>query len=160
MLETSDFQTEDVALSEVADEIVQALAALLKETGGRVTIDQLPTVRANRTQISLLFQNIVENALKYREPGRVPEIHISGTDNPPGQITVMFEDNGQGIDVAFQDRIFEMFKRLHRKDEVAGFGLGLTLCRRIALNHGGDIEVRSQPGEGSCFSVVLPRVRQ
>ena len=155
-----DFQTEEVALSEVADEVVRALAALLKETGGRVTIDHLPTIRASKTQISLLFHNIVENALKYHEPKRVPEIHISSTDNPPGQTTVTFQDNGQGIEVALQDRIFEMFKRLHRKDEVAGFGLGLTLCRRIALNHGGDIEVRSQPGEGSCFSVVLPKVRQ
>ena len=152
-----ELRCETVSLEQVAHEICADLAAAIQDVGAKVTIEPLPDIRAHRSQIATLFQNLVENALKYRHPERRPEITISARPVDRHSVSIDFADNGIGIEPAHHDRIFQLFKRLHRVDQVNGVGIGLTLCRRIALNHDGWVRVTSDPGQGSTFSLQVPR---
>jgi signal transduction histidine kinase len=149
---------EPVAIQDVAQSVEEMLAALISENGAKLIIDDaLPVVDGHPAQIRTLVQNLVENAIKYRDPDRPPVVTLASADTEqPGVTAFTVSDNGIGISPKYLGRIFELFKRLHRSDEVAGAGLGLTLCRRVALNHGGDIQVASDPGRGTTFTVSLP----
>ncbi|MDF9301592.1 ATP-binding protein [Tritonibacter mobilis] len=147
-----------VSLYDVGTRVRDMLGSLVAETGAEISIDEnLPNVLGNHTQLRVLLQNLIENAIKYRDPSRPPVVVVSKLDAADAKETgFSVADNGLGIAEAHQHRVFEMFKRLHREDEVAGAGLGLTLCRRVALNHGGDIQVSSKLGQGTTFTVSLP----
>ncbi|WP_299874982.1 ATP-binding protein [uncultured Sulfitobacter sp.] len=147
-----------VSLYDTAMGVRDLLGSLMAETGAEITIDDdLPIMSGNATQLRVLQQNLIENALKYRDPSRPPNVTVSRVKSrDPTTVSFSVQDNGLGIAAAHQTRIFEMFKRLHRSDEVAGAGLGLTLCRRVALNHGGDIQVASELGKGTTFTVSFP----
>lgn len=137
-------------------EIVQEVRNILdpNETGIIKTDGQLPVVRGIRTQLHQLFLNLISNGLKYIKPGLSPQVTIIFADNDTHWI-LEFQDNGIGIDPKNFDAIFQMFRRLHRKDEFLGTGIGLTICKKIVENHQGEISVNSAPGEGSSFTVTL-----
>jgi len=113
-----------------------------------------------------LLQNLIGNALKFHKHGVAPIIHISGmmiqnrrhtgSEQPKSLCQIEIQDQGIGISAEHLDKIFGMFKRLHRKDEYEGTGIGLAVCQRIAAQCGGGISVRSILGEGSTFTVTLP----
>ena len=151
-------ECERISLEKVARETCAVLAASIQGSNATVTIDALPEIEAHPGQIAAVFQNLIENALKYRHPDRDPEISISAAQCNQMSVSVKVKDNGVGIEPEHHDRIFQLFKRLHRGDEIEGVGLGLTLCRRIAQNHNGTISVASDPGRGSTFSLDLPRI--
>ncbi len=130
------------------------LRGAIADSGAMVTHDLLPDVMADETQLVRLFQNLVGNAIKYQNPG-VPRIHISAVKNGGGKWTFSVRDNGLGIDPQYFDRIFVMFQRLHKREEFAGTGIGLAICKKIVERHGGEISVQSQPGKGSTFSFAL-----
>ena len=130
------------------------LRGAIADSGAMVTHDPLPAVLADETQLVQLFQNLVGNAIKYQNPG-VPRIHISAIKNGGGKWTFSVRDNGLGIDPQYFDRIFVMFQRLHKREEFAGTGIGLAICKKIVERHGGEISVQSQPGKGSTFSFAL-----
>jgi PAS domain S-box-containing protein len=130
------------------------LRGAIADSGALVTHDLLPAVLADETQLVQLFQNLVGNAIKYQNPG-VPRIHISAIKNGGGKWTFSVRDNGLGIDPQYFDRIFVMFQRLHKREEFAGTGIGLAICKKIVERHGGDISVESQPGKGSTFRFAL-----
>jgi PAS domain S-box-containing protein len=130
------------------------LRGAIQESGALVTHDPLPPVLADEMQLVQLFQNLVGNAIKYQKPG-VPKIHISAVKNGGKQWTFAVKDNGLGIDPQYFERIFGMFQRLHKREEFAGTGIGLAICKKIVERHGGTISVESQPGEGSTFSFEL-----
>jgi light-regulated signal transduction histidine kinase (bacteriophytochrome) len=109
---------------------------------------------ADERQLIQLFQNLVGNAIKYQNPG-VPKVHISAAKNGGKQWIFSVQDNGLGIDSQYFDRIFGMFQRLHKREEFAGTGIGLAICKKIVERHGGNISVESQPGEGSTFRFDL-----
>ena len=110
------------------------------------------------SQLRQLFQNLVSNALKYTdEPS--PTVRVTAERDGDAWV-VSVADDGVGIDPAEQDRIFEVFQRLHTYEEHAGTGIGLALCKRIVERHGGDIRVDSEPGAGSTFLVSLPSERR
>jgi light-regulated signal transduction histidine kinase (bacteriophytochrome) len=101
-----------------------------------------------------LFQNLIGNGIKYQNPG-TPRIHISAAARSPKQCVFSIQDNGLGIAPQYFDRIFVMFQRLHKREEFAGTGIGLAICKKIVERHGGLISVTSQPGQGSTFQFVL-----
>src|ERR1700723_586843 len=123
------------------------LRGAIQESGALVTHDPLPSVLADEMQLVQLFQNLIGNAIKYQNPG-VPKVHISATKNGGKQWTFAVKDNGLGIDPQYFERIFGMFQRLHKREEFAGTGIGLAICKKIVERHGGTISVESQPGQG------------
>lgn len=129
------------------------LRGLIEESRALISHDRLPLLYADERQIAQLFQNLIENALKYRG-GRAPRVHI-GAQAAGDEWTISVADNGLGIPADRQTAIFEVFKRLHGR-EIRGTGLGLALCKRIVENYGGRIWVDSQPGQGSTFRFTLP----
>jgi signal transduction histidine kinase len=145
-----------VALNAVVDEAMRSLTLAVADAKAHVTVDpDLPTVSGDADELRRLFQNLIDNALKYREPGRSPEVHVTARrDGAMWRLSV--SDNGIGIAPEHFDRIFQIFRRLHSRDKYEGTGIGLALCRRIAERHNGEIQVDSEPGVGSTFHVLLP----
>jgi len=144
-----------VALDRTMAELRDVLAARLADTGAVLRIDPMPVVKGYPSLLSLLFQNLLSNALKFMPPGRAPEVSVS-VRVAKGVATVTVADNGIGIAQEHVALLFQPFQRLHLRSEYEGVGLGLALSRQIAEAHGGSIQVCAQPGGGSRFSVRLP----
>jgi len=130
------------------------LRATIQESGAEVTHDALPNVLADEMQLTQLFQNLVGNAIKYQNTG-IPRVHISVSGINGAKRKFSIKDNGLGIDPQYFERIFGMFQRLHKREEFAGTGIGLAICKKIVERHGGSISVESEPGQGSTFSFDL-----
>lgn len=137
---------------QVLQQVLTDLKALQEETGAVVTHDPLPTVLADESQMTQLFQNLITNAIKFRGP-EVPVVHL-GAEPVSGGWRLSVRDNGIGIEPAYRERVFEAFQRLHSR-EYPGTGVGLAICQRIADRHGGRIWVESAPGRGSTFFFTL-----
>ncbi|MFZ3049019.1 MAG: ATP-binding protein [Desulfatirhabdiaceae bacterium] len=136
-------------------EALSNLKATITETGARITHDHLPEVYADRTQLTQVFQNLIGNAIKFRNPDNIPRIHISSKQQDTMWIFSV-QDNGIGMDPKYFDRIFTIFQRLHTRQAYPGTGIGLALCKRIIERHGGCIRVESEPEKGTVFRFTLP----
>jgi len=148
-------QTTVVNATDAVKAAVDNLKGLIAETGATVVFGELPELRASRTQLIQLFQNLIGNGIKYRRDVP-PRIEVAATRD--GSYWVFsVTDNGVGIAPAYQEKIFNLFQRLHGRD-VPGTGLGLAICRKIVQSHGGRLWVESEPGQGSRFSFSLPDV--
>lgn len=141
---------------EIARQVVSDLEVRLEQCGGRVEVGSLPPFEADPTQLRLLLQNLVGNALKFHREGVPPVVRIEGADRGR-QVLLTVTDNGIGFDEKHKDRIFRIFQRLHTRQEYEGTGLGLAVCEKIAQRHGGTITAAGRPGEGAVFTVILPR---
>jgi PAS domain S-box-containing protein len=141
----------------VVQRAVENLRTMLEETGGEVTVGELPAVQGDETQLLQLFQNLVANALKFH--GETPP-RVEVAAEPQGREGWRFtvKDNGLGIDPQYFERIFIIFQRLHGREEYPGTGIGLAICKKIVERHGGRIGVESRPGKGSTFWFTLPAV--
>ena len=144
----------ETSSEEALQQALVNLRGAIEESHAVVTHDPLPTVLADEMQLVQLFQNLVGNAVKYQNPG-IPRIHISAARNGGNKWRFSIKDNGLGIDSQYFDRIFGMFQRLHKREEFAGTGVGLAICKKIVERHGGSISVESQPGHGSTFHFAL-----
>jgi PAS domain S-box-containing protein len=155
---TSGKEFQMTSSTDALDEALANLMGAVEESRGVITHDVLPDVMADRSQLTQLFQNIIGNAIKYRstEP---PRIHVSAKKNRAREWVFSMRDNGLGIDPQYFEKIFEMFQRLHRREEFSGTGIGLTLCKKIAERHGGRIWVEANAGPGSTFHLALPESR-
>ncbi len=140
-----------VAVFEAA---VANLEVAVAESGATVTHGDLPAVKGDFTQLAQLLQNLLSNALKYRSDF-APVIHVSA-ERQNGNFRFAVRDNGIGIDPKYSDRIFQLFQRLHTRDEYPGTGIGLAICKKIVERHGGRIWVESAPGQGSTFYFTIP----
>jgi len=144
-------------LDEVLAKATSNLDAALRESGGRITHDPLPTLPADAAQLVQLFQNLLANALKFRGEA-APAVHV-GARHLDNEWLISVADNGIGIDPAHFDRIFVIFQRLHTRDRFPGTGIGLAVCKKIVLRHGGRLWVESAGvGKGSTFFFTLPDV--
>jgi PAS domain S-box-containing protein len=144
-----------VNLAGVAREVVSDLELRIERTGGRVEMNELPTIDADPSQMRQLLQNLIDNGLKFHRPEEAPDVKVYGK-LLNGRSQIIVEDNGIGFDEKYLDRIFTIFQRLHARLEYEGTGVGLAVCRKIAERHGGTITAKSKPGEGSTFIVTLP----
>lgn len=152
-----------VNLQQVVSEVVSDLDTLLNSVGGKVIIQNLPSIQADALQMHQLFQNLLGNAIKFQRPGIPPEIRISSAAsqvNGKPAVEVQVTDNGIGFDQQYAEDIFKPFRRLHGRDEYEGTGLGLAICQKIVVRHHGRIMVNSLPDKGTTFTILLPTTRQ
>ena len=143
-------------LESIFTQIQSNLEVSIKENNALISHDPLPTVMADKTQIAQVFQNLISNALKFRGKSQ-PEIKISAEKRKNDWLFGV-KDNGIGIDPKHSDRIFEVFKRLNKKRDYPGTGIGLSICKKIIERHGGQIWVESELGKGSIFYFTLTNV--
>ena len=141
-------------LNEVVDKALANLQDIVRQTGASVSYDGLPTVGAPETPMIQVFQNLLGNAMKYRQTGRPPEIRITAEQRATDYVISVI-DNGIGIDPQYTNQIFGIFKRLHGQ-EYSGAGMGLAICQKIVERFGGKIWVESEPGKGSQFQFKCP----
>lgn len=157
----------DVALERVLQDVLGDLDQTIASTGARVEVGPLPCLEGDVVQMRQLFQNLVSNALKYRAPHTSPRVTVeaeyldhSGRVIGAGRGAVLarirVSDNGIGFEPEYAERIFELFQRLHGRDQYDGTGIGLGVCRRIVSRHGGTITAEGRPGDGATFTVTLP----
>lgn len=134
--------------------VTQNLHQAIQDSGATIICGQLPTVHADPSQMTQVFQNLVANAIKFRK-AEPPEVHVEATRRESDWLFSV-RDNGIGIDPQFAERIFVIFQRLHTHEEYPGTGIGLALCRKVIERHGGRIWVESQPGQGATFFFTIP----
>lgn len=146
-----------VSLDDVVAQVLSEMDVELNNCGATVRVGELPKVYGSARDLHTCLFHLSENALKFRKPGRCLRLEISDTtsDHANGVVEVSVKDNGIGIPPESHDVIFDMFKRLNPERKYPGIGLGLSICRRIAIAHGGAIAVTSQKGEGACFTLRL-----
>ncbi|MFO7712271.1 MAG: ATP-binding protein [Dehalococcoidia bacterium] len=137
----------------VVEQATANLKIAIEECGASVTYDVLPGVLGDEGQLVRLFQNLIGNAIKFRGD-EAPCVHISAL-RWHNVVTFSVKDNGIGIDPQHSRTIFEIFRRLHTREEYPGTGMGLAICRKIVERHGGRISVQSRPGEGSTFFFTI-----
>lgn len=145
----------EVDLSEIVGEIVQNIKTTLIEKKASVLCDDLPKIQATEIHMMQLFQNLIENGIKYNNSDK-PEVRISVIDEPKNYI-FKIQDNGIGIAPEYHNHIFEMFKRLHTREEYQGTGIGLALCQKIAQGYKGSLIVEASSSKGTTFALVLPK---
>ena len=145
---------EAVELSALFEQVTDSLGVKIAETDATVsTPSTTATVRGDPSQLAQLFQNLLDNAITYNTGH--PEVGISVRSHD-GEVAVAVSDNGIGMEADQIDEIFEVFQRLHTREEFDGTGIGLSICRKIVDRHDGEIDVQSTPGEGSTFIITLP----
>ncbi len=155
-------------LGEIVRQVLSDLEIAIEQSKARIEVGALPTLDADPLHMRQLFQNLIANAIKFQKPGESPEVSISsrifdmmeplipgaGIGDKVCQIHV--QDNGIGFDEKFAEQIFVVFQRLHTREEYAGTGIGLAVCRKITDRHGGSIVAKSAEGQGASFIITLP----
>lgn len=145
-----------VDLNEILERTLADYELLIKEKSTKVVKNNLPTIKAIPQQMEQLFANLISNCLKYSSTTTTPVITISSMINDDNTITLSFSDNGIGFDEKYSKQIFKLFQRLHGKNEYSGTGIGLSICEKIAEQHGGSISANSILGKGATFNIILP----
>jgi len=149
-----EIRMEPTDLGMVVKNVLDDLQELVQESSAKVQVGDLPVVQANAVQMGQVFQNLISNAIKFKNEGP-SEIEIR-TERQGDFWLISIKDNGIGFEMKYQEMIFKVFQRLHTRDRYPGTGIGLAICKRIVEKHGGKIWVKSEPGEGSTFSFTLP----
>ena len=151
----AEFRPTDV--NEALNDAISNLKSTIDENNAEIINDSLPTVLGDKRLLVQLFQNLIGNAIKFKNPDEPPKIHISASlDEKNNEYVFKVSDNGIGMESKYTDKIFEVFKRLHTIDEYKGAGIGLAISKRIVERHGGRIWVESEFGKGSTFYFTLP----
>jgi len=146
---------EEVDLNNLLGEIMTDLEPLMVKRDSHVVVTDLPTIQAQRTWLKQLFTNLIDNGLKFNE-SETPRVEVRCDEREKDNLFAV-RDNGVGIEEQYLCRIFNLFERLHAKEEYEGTGAGLAICKRIVENLGGRIWVESTPGEGSTFLFTIPK---
>lgn len=148
---------ETVDLNALVSEVCVDLLGFFKKEEFSMEIGHLPKIQGCRMQMRSLFQNLIGNAVKFRVSGEQHRVAVDAIQSN-GVCRINVRDNGIGIPPESQEKIFDLFTRLHTRKDYPGTGIGLALCRRVAENHNGFLSVSSEPGEGSVFTLRLPKV--
>lgn len=155
-----------VDLQATTEDVVSDLEAQTQRSGGSIEVGELPTLEADPLQMRQLMQNLIGNGLKFSRPEEPPIVRVESrmledtngaeNDGKPPCCQISVSDNGIGFEEIYLDRIFELFQRLHGRQEYEGTGMGLAICRKIVERHHGTITATSEPGRGATFLVTLP----
>lgn len=156
---TASFEVVDV--EEVINDVIQDLEILINEKNAKITISNLPKIRAIPSQVRQVIQNIIINSLKFSKEGVPPQLNIysdylSKEKKPDGFIRIYFADNGIGFDEKYRNKIFKMFQRLNLKDKFEGTGMGMAIAKKIMDKHKGTIWAEGTEGKGSTFIISFP----
>ena len=154
LIESSKVNIESVDCNKVLEDVMSDLAIKTKETDAQVIWSDMPTLMVEPNQIRTVFRNLISNAMKYCVD-RAPEI-IIGADQQGEDIKFFVKDNGIGIEEKYQEKIFELFKRLHARNDFTGTGIGLTITKKIVERHGGELTLESTVGVGTTFYFTIP----
>jgi signal transduction histidine kinase len=154
-VETRGQEFTPVAVREIVEYTLQVLWEELANADAQVSCDPLPMVMGDEAQLTQVFQNLIANAVKFRQPDTPPQVHIAA-QRQDGEWLFSVQDNGIGINPSQAQRVFQIFQRLHTEEEYPGVGIGLALCKRIVERHGGHIWVETEPEQGTAFCFTLP----
>ncbi|HEX8945611.1 MAG TPA: ATP-binding protein [Gemmatimonadaceae bacterium] len=154
---TQPFVATDLAA--VARGVVADLETSIGDAGGRIEVGELPVIDADAPQMRQLLQNLLGNALKFRQKDVPPIVRLDATTSVDGVCTITVADNGIGFRQEHEAKMFRMFERLNARTQYEGSGIGLAICRKIVERHGGTIAATSTAGQGTTFSVTLPVTR-
>ncbi|WP_240543430.1 PAS domain-containing sensor histidine kinase [Spirosoma foliorum] len=169
-ISTRQESTTSVSLNQVIEEVIDDLEVAILQVDAQIQVDLLPVISGDESQLWQLFQNLLSNALKFQQPGIAPVIRVQVEQILAGSIPALVQpsrqamayhqinvsDNGIGFDEKYVDRIFQVFQRLHTRNEYAGTGIGLAICEKVVANHGGAITAYSKPGKGATFTIYFP----
>src|SRR5690606_26171496 len=145
-----------IDLNDLLEEVIGLNRKIIQEKKAQIVWKKdFPKLYTFKSPLRLLFQNLINNALKYQAEGAVPILHITYEETTAG-LQFVVADNGIGIDPEYFDKIFTIFQRLHSKEDYSGTGVGLAICKKIVENFEGRIWVQSEPGKGSKFYFTLP----
>lgn len=147
-------------LGQVAEQALEELRPELEASGARVRVYAMPSVQAEPAGARRLLVQLLGNALKFRRPGRAPDVCVRARRVDGGFVELQVQDDGPGFDPALAGKLFTPFGRLHAASEFPGAGLGLAACRRIVARHGGTISAESVPGGGAIVRARLPAARE
>ncbi len=159
---------EKYSLHKTAMEAIQRLEHKIEDSKAKIEVEDLPEAEIVPAQFRQLFQNLINNSLKFTRKGVAPEIKISSCNVSPEEveerkliktkkyICINFTDNGIGFDNEYAERIFSIFQRLHGQSEYEGTGIGLSICKKVAENHGGIIYAKGKQGVGATFTIIIP----
>jgi light-regulated signal transduction histidine kinase (bacteriophytochrome) len=147
-----------VDCQQVLDQVLDDLQLTIEDTAATITHDPLPKLIGNERQLVQLFQNLIANALKFRQEAP-PQVHI-GCEDRRGEWLFCVRDNGIGIETQYLERIFVIFQRLHSRREYSGTGIGLAICKKVVENHGGQIWAESEVGSGTTFYFTLSKRKE
>lgn len=152
---TAEQTTELVNPNEVIEEVKNSLQNQISENGAVFQIGNLPAVIINKSHLHQLFQNLISNAIKFTHKDIVPFVQVN-CERKGKRLEFSVSDNGIGLEMAYEQKIFEIFQRLHGKHEYEGTGVGLAICKKILEHYDGEIWVQSTPNKGSSFFFSLP----
>jgi PAS domain S-box-containing protein len=141
--------------NEIVEDVRMNLKTAIAEASGEIQCDRLPVIAVGYMHAVQLFQHLIGNAVKYRRAGVAPVIRLSAVRNKADWVFSV-ADNGIGFDPKYEDRLFKVFKRLHKRHEYTGTGIGLAICARIVGHYGGRIWAQGRPGDGSTFYFTVP----
>ena len=155
-----------VALNQLIADVLGDLDTAVRDRSALIAVGTLPVINGNGLQLRQLFQNLLSNAIKFTPASRTPDVRVWSRQPTPEQVASLsltgsfleigVEDNGIGFDQKYTERIFNLFQRLHGRNQYAGTGIGLAVCRKVVDNHGGYLTARSQPDQGATFLIYLP----
>ncbi len=161
----TDIPIKKVSLNAVVSGVISDMEIRIEEQRAEIIVENLPEIEGNPTQLSQVFQNLISNSLKFKHRQREPIVEISSEvvevtnnngDNLRKYCKISITDNGIGIPPEYQEKIFNIFQRLHGRSKYEGTGIGLAVVRRIVERHDGKISVSSIEGEGTSFEIMLP----
>lgn len=167
---TSDQPFKEIDLNSFVQDIKANIEVGVEDTDAIISVDNLPTIPGIPAQLSQLFNNLLSNSLKFRKEAEAPKISIQTAEPNSQEVEkygidkndfhkIIVQDNGIGFENEYAEQIFTVFKRLHGRTEYAGTGIGLAICRKVVDNHQGFIYANSEIGEGTTFTILLPKTQ-
>ncbi len=150
------YTTEEVDLMQIVSDVILTLRVSVQENNADITFDEMPTLTTNKVLISQLFQNLIGNAIKFRKKDVDPKIHVAVKDENK-RFVFSVQDNGIGIADDKKEKVFDLFTRLHTKEEYEGTGIGLAMCKKIIQILHGEIWIESEYGIGTTFNFSIPK---